>query len=125
MKVVTFNELREQIDSLLDAHESFHVIELNANTMKSNWDSAIALLEASITKHGMRSRVYTANRATVMAGAVIPNPITVIPAILGGAAIGVHNLLTFNPDYEICKHSLKGYLEVNYKKSKPDLKPLK
>ena len=52
-------------------------------------------------------RVYTEYRSTAVA------------ALLGAvsaAAIGVHNLATWNPDYEIGKNYVKRTLSVRYKK---------
>jgi len=30
--------------------------------------------------------------------------------------VGVHNIVTYNPDYEIAKNKLKGVVTVTYKK---------
>ncbi|APM55575.1 hypothetical protein BB790_24825 [Klebsiella pneumoniae] len=59
-------------------------------------------------------RVYTEYRSTAVAGSLW-SPTALLGAV-SAAAIGVHNLATWNPDYEIGKNYVKRTLSVRYKK---------
>lgn len=61
-------------------------------------------IESMIESCGLRVRVYTKHRAV---GAFVP------PVALG---IGLHNLMTLNPDYEVAKDFINDRVEVTYKK---------
>lgn len=102
----------EQIKAKIKAHESFTIKEIE--TLK--FFNAVEVIEKMIESLGMKCRVYSTYRTTLMLTAAIPNPIT---AALGiGTAIGVaaHNLATWGPDYEIGKNMTLGTLDIIYKK---------
>lgn len=79
-----------------------------------NYKETLKTVEKIIEDQGMKCRVYTKGRAAGMIGAVIPGP-TLLVGWATGIGIGVHNLATFNPDYEIAKNPATGTLSVNYK----------
>ncbi|QWT20787.1 hypothetical protein KPL74_01965 [Bacillus sp. NP157] len=102
-----------EIGELIAGKQSF-VLE---DVSRLNMPETVATLEKLIEDAGLRSRVYTKGRAASMAAAAIPNPVTIAGGLVAGIGIGVHNLATFNPDYEIAKNLATGTLTVTYKKS--------
>lgn len=99
-----------EINKCLDLKESFDVSGVDKA-------QAVRVLEALIESKGMTCRVYTENRAAVMSAALIPTGITQLTGLATAVGVGVHNLLTLNPDYEIGKHPLENKVTVTYKKS--------
>ena len=77
---------------------------------------AVNTLEKIIEGEGLRCRVYTTYRASVMGGMALSNPFTATAGLVAAAGIAAHNAVTFNPDYEIGKNLTLGTLEVTYKK---------
>jgi hypothetical protein len=77
---------------------------------------AVESLEKTIESRGLSCRVYTKGRAASIAAAAIPTPVTVLGGWASAIAIGVHNVATWNPDYEIAKNLAMGTLTVDYKK---------
>jgi len=97
-----------KITEKLAAHESFVLDEVDRTTM----GEAVESLEKMIESYGMKCRVYTKGRsATLAAELAIP-----LVGWAAAAAMGIHNLATWNPDYEIAKNMLTGTLTVTYKK---------
>jgi hypothetical protein len=98
----------ERILELLRSHQSFVLEDIG----RLNISEAVEAIENKIETLGMKCRVYSKGRAaTVAAELAIP--------LVGWAAatvIGVHNLVTWNPDYEIGKNRLTGTLTIEYKK---------
>lgn len=111
-KVVTSNELtRELLDNLVSTYQSFKVVAV------ADIGKVVNEIEGRIEKAGLSCRVYTENRSTVLAAALIPTPWTVVGGCVAGIGIGIHNLSTLNPDYEIGKNKLAGTIMVTYKRS--------
>jgi len=100
----------EKIDQLISNKQSFTL------TGVSHMTKAVATLERQIENKGLKCRVYTKGRAATIGAAAIPVSPTVIGGWLAGAAIGLHNLATYDPDYELAKKPLSNELEINYKK---------
>lgn len=72
-------------------------------------------VETMIEACGYSCRVYTENRAAAMGLAAT----TGVGTLLGAAAavgMAMHNLATFNPDFEIGKSLIDGKVNVTYKK---------
>ena len=65
----------------------------------------------------MRCRIYSGYRRAVLAGALIPTGVTQLAALAAGLGILAHNLVTINPDYEICKEVLGDGIEVTYRRT--------
>jgi hypothetical protein len=99
----------EWVNDLLDARSSF----VQTGVDKSQ---AVRVLEALIERKGMSCRIYTENRSAAMGAALIPTGFTQLTAIVTAIGVGVHNVATYNPDYEIGKHPIENKLTVNYKK---------
>jgi hypothetical protein len=97
-----------QLRDLISNHKSF-VLE---NIDRLNMPEAIETVEKLIEGLGMKCRVYTKGRAAGLAAELA------IPLFGWGAAaaMGIHNLATWNPDYEIAKNYITGTLTIEYKK---------
>lgn len=73
-------------------------------------------IEGTIDKNRMRCRVYTEYRSATMAAAAIPTGVTQITGLATALGIGIHNIATINPDYEIAKNSINDTVTATYKK---------
>jgi hypothetical protein len=104
LKSLTNAQLRE----LLGSHKSFVIESID----RLNMPEAIETVEKAIEGMGMKCRVYTKGRAAGLAAELA------VPLVGWGAAaaMGIHNLATWNPDYEIAKNYITGTLTVEYKK---------
>jgi imidazoleglycerol phosphate synthase glutamine amidotransferase subunit HisH len=100
-----YDKVKNNIDSLLKARESFIVIGLGGELLE-----AVKFVEKEIERHGLKCRVYTRNRSIAAAGALVAGGV----GVASFAAIAVHNLVTFNPDYEIGKDLIDNRLYVTY-----------
>ena len=81
----------------------------------SDVSETVKRVEHEIEKTKLSCRVYTEYRSTALAGSLW-SP-TVILGVASAVVIGVHNLSTWNPDYEIGKNYIKRRLSVKYKKA--------
>ncbi len=97
-----------KINELISSHTSF-VLE---NIARLNMSEAVESIERKIENRGMKCRVYTKGRSAALAGELA------VPLVgwAAAAAIGLHNLATWDPDYEIGKNLLTGTLTIEYKK---------
>jgi hypothetical protein len=108
----------EELNQLIDKRKSFILNVLDKNL-------AVSVVEDLIEQKGMSCRVYTENR---LREAFFPkqkspwfiphyptNPNAGL-SILKAFAIGAHNLVTWNPDYEIGKDPVEEKITVTYKK---------
>ncbi|MBU1331137.1 MAG: hypothetical protein KKG30_09275 [Gammaproteobacteria bacterium] len=117
MSVVTgLNET--QIDGLLKNRESFEVVGLRGNFM-----AGVKLVETKIEALGMKCRVKSDLKSTVVQGGILGGVLGVVsaPVTLTAAAVGIaagvgHTLATYDPDYEIIKDYVNKQLKVVYKK---------
>lgn len=100
------------INGLILKRESFVLEEID----RLNLGEAVEMVEKLIEAKGFSCRVYTKGRAATVAAAAIPISPTVIGGWASALAIGVHNLATWNPDYEIAKNIATGTLTITYKK---------
>lgn len=98
----------EKLDTLVMLRESFRVVAV------SNIRAVVGKIEGRIEKAGLKCRVYSEYRSTSMA-AVAFGPVGLL-GVGAAVGIGIHNLATFNPDYEIGKNKLAGTLTVKYMK---------
>ncbi len=101
---------KEKLDELIFYRRSFAVF----NVMDIS--ETVKLIEHAIEhqEKKLTCRVYTEFRSTAVASSLW-SP-TVIFGAASAVAIGVHNLATWNPDYEIGKNYIKKTLSVKYKK---------
>ena len=105
---LTANEITlEKLDALIQCRESFQVVAV------SNIGAVVEKIEGRIEKQNLKCRVYSEYRSTEMAATFSPAAVVGLGAAVG---IGLHNLVTFNPDYEIGKNKLAGTVTVKYMK---------
>ena len=102
----------KKINQLINQKLSFLIKDIDQTKL----GGVVSLVEKAIESKGLKCRIYTENRASTMAAAAIPTPITVWAGVAAGIAIGAHNLATWNPDYELGRNLTAGTLKVNYKK---------
>jgi hypothetical protein len=100
----------DEIRNKLAAHQSF-VLE---DVSRTGMGEAVGQIEKHIEALGLKCRVYTKGRSAAIAGELA------VPLVgwVSAAAIWIHNLVTWNPDYEIGKNLLMGTLTLTYKKKK-------
>lgn len=82
----------------------------------SNFNRTVRDIERMIENEGLRCRIYTENRSAALGAAVIPTGITQAAGLFSAIGIAAHNLVTFNPDYEIGKNIVDSQVNVTYKK---------
>lgn len=102
----------EKITSLIDNKSSFVLEDID----RLNMGEAVRTVERLIESKGLSCRVYTKGRAATVGAAAIPISPTVIGGWASAIGIGIHNIATWNPDYEIAKNLATGTLTVKYKK---------
>ena len=100
----------DKADTLIRQRKSFAVVGAVDTSRIAN------VMEKKIESAGLRCRVYSANRSAAMAGMVIPTGVTQVVGAFSALSIGIHNLLTFNCDYEICKCYVDNQVVCIYKK---------
>lgn len=105
----------ERLEGLLTRKESFVIEEIKRRHMYR----AVRHLESAMDKKGYKSRVFTKARKVAMAGIATPNPVTFIAGAAAAIGTGLHNAVTWNPDYEIAKNLMTGSLTVTFKEKKP------
>ncbi len=101
--------LDPEINKLIDKRLSFTLTGVEKS-------QAVRVLEALIEQKGLSCRVYTENRSALMGAAFIPTGITQLTGIVTAIGVGIHNLATFNPDYEVGRHPVENKITVTYKK---------
>ena len=110
-KKITATELTTSlIDQLISMRESFQVVAV------TNIDSVVTSVEGRIERYDLKCRVFSEYRKAAFTAALIPTPATVLGGWGALIGIGLHNLATWNPDYEIGKNKLAGTVTVAYKK---------
>jgi hypothetical protein len=103
----TYPQLKENIDTIIANKESYTVIGLGGQITE-----AAAFIEKAIEQTGMTCRIYASGRLAGAAVGSIFLPIGIASAI----GIAAHNIVTYDPDYEIAKHVIDNKLVVTYKK---------
>ncbi|QNM87916.1 hypothetical protein [Aliarcobacter cryaerophilus] len=107
----TSDEINAQkLDELISSRKSFQIVAVK------NISYIVNLIEGAIEKKSLSCRVYSEMRAAAMAGIVIPTPVTVFGGLAAAAGTAIHNLATYDPDYEIGKNYLKNSITVKYKR---------
>lgn len=96
----------EQITELIQQGASFKLTDIK------EMRTVVRQVEQLIEVQGLSCRVYTEYRAAAMAGSLIPTGITQAIGLYSAIGIGIHNLFTYNPDYEIAKNELSKTITV-------------
>ncbi len=98
----------DEIEELIASRASFVLDRIARHSMSE----AVASVEKAIESQGLKCRVYTKGRAAALAGELA------VPLVgwAAAAAMGIHNLATWDPDYEIAKNLITGTLTVECKR---------
>lgn len=103
----TYDEVSSRLEELIKKRQSFVLRGLT-----DRMSDTITKVESTIEKQQLTCRVYTRNRAAVVAAtAWVP-----VLSWANAAALAVHNLATMDPDYEIGKDYVDKRLHVTYKR---------
>lgn len=89
--------------------------KINFSIKTENFIDDVAYIEEFIERNGFTCRVYTENRAAGIGVGLFGN-IGRLMSIYTAIGIGIHNLLTYNPDFEIGKDFINSRINVTYKK---------
>ena len=98
-----------KIEQQIESKASFFV-----NVERGKQQTAVLVVEQAIEAAGLKCRVRTANRGWAIAAAAV---FTLGVGATAAAAVGVHDLATINPDYEIIKEMFGSDIQVEYMKS--------
>lgn len=98
------------VDNLVNNRKSFQVVAV------TDIPSVVNKIEGRIEKQSLKCRVYTEYRSAAITGVVVPTGVTQITGLFSAVGIGVHNIFTFNPDYEIAKNKFNNTVTANYKR---------
>ena len=101
---------KQKLHDLIFYRKSFDIT--NVNDISETVKIVEYVIEHQQKK--LTCRVYTEYRSTAVAGSLW-SPTALLGAV-SAAALGVHNLATWNPDYEIGKNYVKRTISVRYKK---------
>ena len=102
-----YDDVSHRLAELIDKRQSFVLRGLGSRMSK-----VIAELEGIIERDKMTCRVYSRNRGFVVAAT------SFVPVVswINVAAIAAHNIVTYDPDYEIGKDLKDKRLHVTYKR---------
>lgn len=98
------------LSDLVSKRKSFQIVAVKDISFVVN------KVEGEIEKQDLRCRVYTEYRSAAIAGVAVPTGITQVAGLATAIGIGVHNLATLNPDYEIGKNVPAGTVTVKYQR---------
>lgn len=105
---ITYQQYQSHFPLLIDSHQSFEIVGVPTDELKAVTD----MLERYIESIHLKCRIYTKNR--VVAGAAgLLNPAWGVLALAGIAA---HNIVTWDPDYEIGRDIANNRVSVDWKK---------
>lgn len=97
-----------KVEQLINQRESFEVIGLGGKM-----GDVVSMIENIIETKGLSCRIYTYGRVAAAGATFLGGlPLGVVSTI----GMAVHNIVTYNPDYELAKHVVDHKLSVTYKK---------
>lgn len=108
MKQITLQDYPEQVENLIDTRQSFEICGVAVGDMLELCSD----LEKYIESQNLKCRVYTKNRLAAGLSYVL-NPAW---GILSLTSIAAHNILTYDPDYEIYRDIANKRVGVEWKK---------
>lgn len=108
MKKITLQDYPEQVENLIYARQSFEICGVAVGDMLELCSD----LEKYIESQNLKCRVYTKNRLAAGLSYVL-NPAW---GILSLTSIAAHNILTYDPDYEIYRDIANNRIGVEWKK---------
>ena len=102
---------------LVKEHKSFKITQIDKG---GDFVDIVNKIEEMLERAGYTCRVYTAYRRACMAVGFIPSPVTWGIGLAAALAIAAHNIVTYNPDYEISKDFAKAMITVSYQRGYDD-----
>ena len=109
LQKIALADLNERVSELIEARESFEVWDVD---VESAFDSA-QRIESEIERRRMTCRIYTSGRLLTVAAGIF----YLGAGLAALASIAAHNLMTYDPDYEICRDLANSRLIVKFMKS--------
>lgn len=103
--------LQERIEELIRGHESFEIVDVKS----CKQGTVVDIVKRTIEANGLKCRIRTSGRGFVAAALAIP---TLGGSLAAFGAIGIHNLATRNPDYEVIKKLIGSDVRVVYFKDR-------
>jgi len=110
LKFTTDDLTTEKLAELIGGKRSFEVVTVR------DISTVVHKIESEIEKQDLRCRVYTEYRSASMGGMIIPTGVTQLAGVASAVGIGLHNLVTINPDYEISKNAITSTVKAIYQK---------
>ncbi len=107
MDTYVASDVVNKIPSLIRSRSSFEIVGASGKIL-----DICSHLEREIESQELRCRIYTKNRTALAVGS-LPIPVVAVSSLLG---IASHNLLTYDPDYEIEKSLVDNRISVVFKK---------
>ena len=99
-------KVKRLLSSKLKSKSSFQITGLSGKILET-----VKWIETAIEEQSLSCRVYTSGRKASLASGILAAPLTVWSALF----MATHNVLTYNPDYEIVKDYINKKIVVNYK----------
>jgi len=103
------NISNKEISNFIKNRDSFVIEDIS----RLNFTEATKTIEKLIESEGLKCRVYTKGRSALIATAATPAALVGWASAIG---IGAHNVVTWNPDYEVAKNLATGSLTITFKK---------
>ncbi len=111
MPTIVYEEMDSlEIRNLIKTHASFQIIGAGGRM-----NDTVSEIENMIEAESLSCRIYTYGRVGSAAASFLGGPAGVL-GVLATVGMGIHNIATYNPDYEIAKHFVSNKLTVSYKK---------
>lgn len=101
----------------LDVYTLYELIinKVDFSVKTENFIRDVDLIEYLIEKNCFTCRVYTENRVAGIGAAIFSGIGTLIGAATA-VGIAIHNIATYNPDFEIGRDFINSRINVSYKK---------
>ena len=99
LKTYTSDITDNKLEDLILKKEEFEITQIR------DMSHVVKKVESVMEQYGFKVRVYRENRSAAIAAAAVPTGITQAVGLWSAIGIGIHNLATFNPDFEIAKRS--------------------
>lgn len=108
MRILTYTEYENEYQNLIDNYQSFVISVMNVSDMLD----ISSQLESYIESKHLTCRIYTKNRwLTALSGLTNKRL-----GLFSLALIAAHNIMTYNPDYEIARDLANNRISVVYQK---------
>jgi hypothetical protein len=107
IKEYEFDEVAKNLAVMINNRETFVLRGLAGRMIEVTGE-----VEREVEKQDMSCRIYSRNRAAAATATAFVPALGLIPL----TAVAVHNISTWNPDYEIGKDIIDNKLHITFKK---------